>query len=143
MSRRTIWLAVAVAAVILLGGCGSTGTFADRPTPATVVNLTVYVGDHRVSVSPASAGAGPVMFIVTNQASRNEAVEVRSSDGGRALATTGPINPGGTAQVEVDFHSGDYLLATQSGASAKPSIRPAMLHIGRPRPSSNNALLQP
>ncbi len=142
MSSRTMWLAATAA--ILLGGCGSTGTFADRPTPATVVNLTVYVSDHRVSVSPASAGAGPVLFIVTNQASRNEAVEVRSSGGGRALATTGPINPGGTAQVEVDFHSGEYLLAAQqAGASAGSAIHPAMLRIGRARPSADNALLQP
>jgi hypothetical protein len=141
MSRRTICL-TAIAAM-LLGGCGSAGTFANKPRPATVVNLTVYVNDHRVSVSPASAGAGPVLFIVTNQATRNESIDVQSNSG-RALATTGPINPGGTAQVQVNFQSGDYLLATsQAGSTGGPMIHPATLRIGRPRPSASNALLQP
>jgi hypothetical protein len=132
---------------LLLAGCGSAGTFANKPRPATPVNLTVYINDHRVSVSPASVGAGPVLFIITNDATLNESVIVRSG-GGASLANTGPINPGATAQVTVDFHTGDYMIATKdsspaSSLVASTGIRSATLHIGRPRPSAQNELLQP
>jgi hypothetical protein len=141
MRRTAIGLTLLAAAG--LGGCGSAGTFANKPRPATTVNLSVYVNDRRVSISPAEVGAGPVLFIVTNQASNNEALDIRDGTG-RALATTGPINPGGTAQVQVDFRSGDYELATRApGLVRGPAIHPARLRIGRPRASADNVLLAP
>lgn len=131
-------------------GCGSIGgkaaTAARTPTP---VNLTVYVNDSRVSVSPASVGAGPVVFIVTNQASSAEALSISRAGRAGTLATTAPINPQGTTQVAVDFRPGDYTIGTtpQGGTdaslSAAPPIRPAAIHIGHARPSSSNQLLQP
>jgi hypothetical protein len=144
MRRRSISMLVSA---LLLAGCGSAGTFANKPRPATPVNLTVYINAHRVSVSPASVGAGPVLFIITNQATSNESVVVRSGSGA-SLADTGPINPGATAQVTVDFHSGDYMIATGASSAASSllastGIRPATLHIGGPRPSAANVLLQP
>ena len=148
MLTRSFLFGAAVLATAGLAGCGSAGTFANKPRPATPVNLTVYINDQRVSVSPASVGAGPVQFIVTNEASKNETLEVVS--GASALANTGPINPGGTANVTVNFSNrGDYLVSTTSssatnGARAGSSaIVPAKLHIGPPRPSASNALLQP
>jgi hypothetical protein len=138
-------VAAAMAAVALVG-CGSAGTFANKPRPATPVNLTVYINDHRVSVSPASVGAGPVQFIVTNEATKNETLEVVG--GASALANTGPINPGGTANVTVNFSNrGEYLVSTRNSsaasAAATSSIAPARLRIGPPRPSASSALLQP
>lgn len=136
--------------VLAVCGCGSIGgkaaTEARTPTP---VNLTVYVNDSRVSVSPASLGAGPVVFIVTNQASSAEALSISRAGQGGTLATTAPINPQGTTQVAVNFHPGDYTIATapQGGTDASlstaPPIRPASIHIGHARPSSSNQLLQP
>ena len=137
---------MAAAGALTLAGCGSGATFANRPRPAIPVNLTVYINDQRVSVSPASVGAGPVQFIVTNQASRNEALTVHGGAGG-ALADTGPINPGATAQVTVDFRSGEYTIATDTPGNpylhAGAAIHPATLRIGPARPSASNALLQP
>jgi hypothetical protein len=150
MSRRFFAFLASGTAAAILGGCGSTAHFADRTRPPTPVDLTVYINDARVSVSPASVGAGPVMFYVTNQASHSESLSIQPSGDGRTLATTGPINPGGgTAQVQVDFSRGDYQLTSSTGggtdaqaATAKP-ISPATLHIGASRPSSNSAVLQP
>ena len=34
--------------------CGGGSTFANKPRPATPVNLTVYINNARVSVSPSS-----------------------------------------------------------------------------------------
>jgi hypothetical protein len=140
---RTLTAFLAVGA-IGISACGSSAHFADKPRPPTPVDLTVYVNDARVSISPASVGAGPVIFYVTNQASRTESVNIESASG-RSLATTGPINPQQTAQVQVDFSSGEYRVATSGGSSVPPTrpIRAASLRIGAPRPNADNALLQP
>jgi hypothetical protein len=147
MSRRPIFALLATAAVGL-SGCGGTAHFADRSRPPTPVDLTVYISDSKVSVSPAKIGAGPVIFYVTNQASRTESLIVRSA-GGRSLASTGPINPRSTAQVQVDFNTGSYRLLTSSAAPSDAAavtgrpVTPATLRIGAPRPNADNALLQP
>jgi hypothetical protein len=135
-------LAVSALAV---SACGSSSKGATTPRPPAPVNLTVYIDNSRVSVSPTSVGAGPVAFIITNQASQAESLAVlpAGSAAGQPLANTGPINPQATAQVTVDFSSpGTYSLSTGGGGSSS-SIRAASLHIGSPRANSNNQLLQP
>ena len=58
MCRWTIgMLAVGALAV---SACGSTSQGATTPRPPAPVNLTVYIDNSRVSVSPTSVGAGPV-----------------------------------------------------------------------------------
>ena len=146
MRIRRIGQAAVIAVVV--AGCGSAG--GQSPTasrPPNPVNLTVYVNDSRVSVSPARVGAGPITFIVTNQASRAESLAI--SMGGSTLASTAPINPQGTTQVSVNFRPGRYTIATghqgknDAQLSKQSSIRPASIHIGRERDSSSNSVLQP
>jgi hypothetical protein len=143
--RRIGQLAIAALAVSACGSAGGQSPSAARPP--NPVNLTVYVNDSRVSVSPRTVGAGPLTFIVTNQASHAEALAI--TKGGSTLASTAPINPQGTTQVSVNFKPGRYILATGAAGqndaqrSKQSSIRPASLHIGRERESSNNSVLQP
>jgi hypothetical protein len=146
MRTRTIGQ-LAITALIV-SACGSAGgKSASLPRPPNPVNLTVYVNDSKVSVSPAKVGAGPITFIVTNQASHAEALAI--SMDGSTLASTAPINPQGTTQVSVDFKPGRYTIATGSQGkndaqlSKQSSIRPASIHIGRERASSSNSVLQP
>ncbi|MDQ6836221.1 MAG: hypothetical protein M3016_08550 [Actinomycetota bacterium] len=137
-------------AALSVAACGSVGgkaaTDLRAPTP---INLTVYVNDSRVSVSPSSVGAGPVVFIVTNQASGAEALAISRAGDGHPLASTAPINPQGTTQVSVNFRPGEYTIATAgSGAtdaqqSFPSSIRAASIHIGHQRKDSSSTLLQP
>lgn len=128
-------------------GCGSSTTFADRPRPPIPLNLTVYINDARVSVSPDTVGAGPIVFIVTNQASQAETLQIQS--GGQSLAATGPINPQATASVKVTVPQGEYTMTTGSGGTTDaalataPAIQSVRLHIGPPRPSGKNEVLQP
>jgi hypothetical protein len=128
---------------LAVSACGSTSQGATTPRPPAPINLTVYIDNSRVSASPTVVGAGPVAFIITNQASQAESLAVqRSGNGaGQPLANTGPINPQATAQVTVNFTSpGRYSLSTDGNGG---SIRPASIHIGKPRSSSDNQLLQP
>lgn len=148
--RKTTISTVAVA-LFAVSGCGSSGHFANEPRPAVPVNLTVYINNARVSLSPASVGAGEVVFIVTNQADKAESLTVHpAGNSSQRLARTGPINPQGTGQVAVDIsRPGEYSVSTASSARTDAalaearSIAPASLHVGQPRPSSSNTLLQP
>jgi hypothetical protein len=136
---------------VALAGCGSGSTFKNLPRPPTPVDLTVYINNSRVSVSPNSVGAGPVIFIVTNQSTKTQSLSINDGASGKPIgAGTGPINPQGTAEVTVDFNRpGEYLVATgpsgqtEAAAAQPPTIHPAALHIGAPRPNANNVLLQP
>jgi hypothetical protein len=146
MRIRTIG-AIALSAA-LATACGSTGgKSAVVLRPPSPVNLSVYISHSRISVSPASIGAGPVVFIVTNQSSRSESLAI--SDGPRALASTAPINPQGTTQVTVNVRPGTYLIttvphdATDAQRSQPPAIAGATIHVGHPRPNSSNQVLQP
>jgi hypothetical protein len=135
---------------LIVSACGSTGgKSASLSRPPSPVNLAVYVNDSRVSVSPTRVGAGPVIFVVTNQASHAESLAISKAGASQALASTAPINPQGTTQVSVDFQPGEYTIATASHGrtdaqlTQQSSIKSASIHIGRQRASSSNQLLQP
>lgn len=146
---RTTAIGILGVSAIALTACGSSKTFANRPRPPVPINLTVYINNARVSVSPRAVGAGPVVFIVTNQAASAESLAIQHKGGAASIANTGPINPQGTAQVTVNLSRGVYTVATTSKAateaarSAASPIQSATLVIGRPRPSASDQLLQP
>jgi len=147
MRRWTFGICAVIS--VTAAGCGGGTTFANKPRPPTPVNLTVYINNARVSVSPSSVGAGPVVFIVSNAADKTVSLNIGSSDG-TSIGTTGPINPQSTAQVTVDFRDpGLYKVSagatgkTQAQQNQPSSISPATLHIGKQRASGSNQLLQP
>jgi len=144
MCRRTIgMLALSALAVSACGSSSSSG--ATTPRPPAPVNVTVYVDNNRVSVAPPSVSAGPVTFIITNQASQAESLTILPSGAaaGQSLATTAPINPQATSQVTVNFTSqGGYSVFTGDGGSGS-SIQAASLHVAGARSSSDNQVLPP
>jgi hypothetical protein len=142
--RRTTIAMLAVSG-LAVSACGSSSQGATTPRPPAPVNVTVYVDNSRVSISPTEVGAGAVQFIITNQATDAESLAVvpQGSSGGQPLANTGPINPQATAQVTVNLTTpGDYSVSA-SNAGSGSSIQPATLHVGPPRASSSGQVLQP
>ena len=147
---RKTTIGMLVAATVAISGCGGgSGVSPTASRPPAPVNLTVYVNNSRVSVSPTSVGAGPVVFIVTNQANRSEALAISSANGSSTLASTAPINPQATTQVSVDFKPGNYTIATaphgstDASLAGPTSVAAASIHIGPERPSANGSLLGP
>ena len=131
---------------LAVSGCGSTSKGATAPRPPAPVNLTVYIDNRGVSVSPAAVGAGLVAFIITNQASQAESLAVlpSGSPGVQPLASTGPIDPRATAQITVDISSpGRHALSTGGDGASGPGSRAAAIRIGKRRPSSDDQLLLP
>jgi hypothetical protein len=131
----------AAVAALALAGCGSSQHFADNPRPATPIDLSVYVDNNHVSISPAHVGAGPVILYVTNQASNAQTLSIKSSKGS-PIADTGTINSGQTAQLQTDLKTGTYSVTTGAKITGA-SIVPAKLDIGKPRQNADNVLLQP
>ena len=142
---RGATIGVLALVMFALTGCGSSAHFADKARPPTPVNLTVYVNDAKISLSPSSVGAGPVIFTITNQASRAVQLTVRPAIGGAALATTAPINPQATSSVSVDFRPGQYAVgsAPQANTLSAGTISSASLRVGKSRANGNGALLAP
>jgi hypothetical protein len=146
MFRRTIGMLVLSALAVSACG-GSTSKGATTPRPPAPVNVTVYIDNSRVSVSPASVSSGPVTFIVTNQASQAESLTIlpSGSAAGQSLANTAPINPQATAQFTVNFSShGSYSVSTGGGGGASgSSIQASSIQVSGTRSSSDNQVLQP
>jgi hypothetical protein len=148
--RRTTLGMLGLMASLGVSACGGSKHFANLPRPPAPVNLTVYVNDQRVSVSPSSVGAGPVVFIITNQASNAESLVVTSAGSSSSLADTGPISPQGTAQLTVDLKNpGQYTVgiapnnSTEAAAATPTGIQSAVVRVGSQRPSSSNQVGQP
>jgi hypothetical protein len=125
-----------------LPACGEEEDHANRERPAASINVTAAIIDGRINVSPDSIGAGPIRLIVTNQTDSAQEItfetdEVGGGSGG-ITQTTSPINPSGTATLEVDVREGEYAIS-----AADDGIRPASVDVGAPRASAQNELLQP
>jgi hypothetical protein len=145
MRRTTIGLLAFSA--IAISACGSSQQVASRPRPPVPVNLTVYINNQHVLVSPRFVGAGPVIFTVTNQSTRTQTLAIK---GALVPIATGPITPQATTQFQVNFRRpGIYTLIsspvarTQAARALPSAIQSALLRIGRPRPSADNVLLLP
>jgi len=135
----------AAAAVALLTGCGADTSYRNSPRPASPITVTASISSQRVLVSPTRFGAGPITLVVTNQTGRSRELVLQSNQQAGSGTTapgpqaTGPINPQGTASLKADLTEGSYVVNVRGGAG----IRPAALHVGHPRSSAQNQLLQP
>lgn len=136
--RRWPLAALVVAATWALAACGSTTNYANDPRPAAPVAVSAAVADGRVTVSPARIGAGPIRLTVANLSRKSLEVLVDPVDASGAGARSGPINPQGTAQLQLQVSQGSYRLKTGRGTFA-----PATLRVGAKRKSAQNELLLP
>ena len=140
--RRTPTRLLLLLTFVLAGCGGGDDDYANRPRPAAPINVTAAITDSRISVSPRSFGAGPIVMIVSNQSSSAQEVtfatdELGGSEPGRTFSTT-PINPRGVATLKVDVREGDWELSTGDNG-----VRSAAVTVGKPRKSAQDDLLQP
>ena len=129
-------------AVVAFAACGSDDERENALRPAAPINVTAAIDDRRVRVSPRSFGAGPVVFVISNQSGVPQEVtfetdEINGGAGG-IRRTSAPIIARGTGTLKVDVREGTYRLSTSGD-----DIRPAAVEVSRPRPSAQNELLQP
>src|SRR4051812_6249287 len=90
-----------IAALVALGlavsGCGDDDDYKNELRPPAPINVTAFVSAKRISVSPATFGAGPIVVIVTNQSNSSQDVTFQTerdvAAGADVAQSTGPINP--------------------------------------------------
>ena len=132
---------MAVLALALFSGCGSDADYANDPRPPSPITVSASISQGKVSVSPASFGAGPVTLIIANltddaQTITLETQELSQKSGIKQTSTV--INPQGTGQLKVDVPEGTYVVGVD-----RDGIREATVKVSRERPSSQDQLLQP
>ncbi len=145
-----VWsIVILVAVASALAGCGSSGgTAVSRAGPPNPLSVSVLITNSRVVASPARFGAGPVLFTVTNQASRARTLQIFRGRGRLRVADTAPLNPQGSTQVSLVFNQGRYTLSAGSRARSDaqlgaPQTQPLTIVVGRTRRSSGSTLLTP
>jgi hypothetical protein len=139
---RPVLGAIACAAALALSSCGGGGDYDNKLRPPSPINITAFVSDKAVSVSPSEFGAGPIVLIVTNQSAKAQDLTIEtdqlSASTPGVKQSTGPISPRGTGRLKIDVKSGSYTVHTGSDA-----IQPAKLTVGAERASAQNQVLQP
>jgi hypothetical protein len=138
--RATTAGAVLFASV--LAGCGDEGgDYANKPRPATPINVTAAISDKKISISPKEFGAGPVVIIVSNQTGAEQTLTLQTEELGGSKPglkqKTDPIAPRGTGTLKADVREGSYALSASEGPKA------ASLEVGPERKSAQDELLAP
>jgi hypothetical protein len=132
---------VAVLAVCF-AACGAESDYQNKPRPPSPINATVAIDGKRVRVSPGTFGAGPVVFIISNQSGSAQRVTFETDELGAAHGgikrSTDTIGARSTGQLTVDAKEGAYTLSASTGG-----IRPAPVEVSARRASSQNDLLLP
>ena len=143
--RRNPGRLAAAAAILFasgLAGCGGEdGDYANKPRPATPINVTAAISDKKISISPKEFGAGPVVIIVSNQTGAEQKVTLQTEElGGNQPGlkeSTDPIAPRGTGTLKADVREGAYALSTSDGPKA------VNFEVGSARKSAQDELLAP
>jgi hypothetical protein len=140
---KTRWgvIALLAAAVLvsLASGCGG-GDFKNKPRPPVPIELTGVIQPDKVTVSPNSFGAGPVLITISNQTPDAHTVTL---EGETVKERVGPVNPQDTATIQKALPEGTFEVRAGSTVAVPKEIQPAVLKVGRARSNSNNRLLLP
>ena len=144
MRRNPGKLATASAVLFasVLAGCGDEGgDYANKPRPATPINVTAAISDKKISISPKEFGAGPVVIIVSNQTGAKQRVTLETDElagkQGGLKQSTDPIAPRGTGTLKADVREGSYALSVSDGP------KPVSFDVGPARKSAQDQLLEP
>ena len=134
--------ATAVLFATVLAACGDDGgDYANKPRPATPINVTAAISDKKISVSPKEFGAGPVVIIVSNQTGAEQKVTLQTEELGGdqpgLKQSTDPIAPRGTGTLKADVREGTYALSASDGPKA------VSFDVGPARKSAQDQLLEP
>jgi hypothetical protein len=137
-TRRRTACALALGSSLGLPACGGPD-HENRERPPASITVTAAIGEERIRVSPRRFGAGPIRLVISNQtASAQELTFETTGDEAGLTETTAPINPSGTATLELDVTQGAYSMMT-----ADDGVRPAAVSVGAPRESAQNELMLP
>ena len=138
--RRALVLVAALSCGV--SACGGGGDdYANKPRPATPINVTAAISTKKVSVSPKTFGAGPIVVIISNQTDVPQILVLETQELGGSKpglrVRSNPIGPRDTGTMKVDVREGTYELSARGGVKA------ANLEVSGDRTSAQQELLEP
>jgi hypothetical protein len=128
-----VWIAV-LAAAALVSGCVGNESYPNNPKPPAVLNITVFVGEADIAVSPEPFGAGPARFIITNQTGTNQKVLLSTDQFDRETL----VGKGQTVNFKQTVEPGDLTISSSNTAADAKTVE-----VGPQRPTSQHDLNQP
>jgi hypothetical protein len=143
MRTRIVGALSAMALVVAAAGCGSSDSYDNAERPPAPINVAINLTPDRVFISPDRIGAGPVVLLVSNQSGRSREVtlEAPARSGSSCVdgsASSGPINPQGTARVQLPLVEGRCVVGVVDAR-----LQPAPLTVGPTRRTAQDDVLQP
>src|SRR3954451_9806050 len=106
MQARLPQAAAALMVAIAAAGCGGDDGHPNESRPPSPINVSAAITEARVAVSPRRFGAGPIVLIVSNQTEQARSVTFETDEidgsGPGVRETTSPINPAGTARIQLE-----------------------------------------
>lgn len=119
--------------------CGD-DDFKNDPRPPVPIQITGVITEERLTVSPNSFGAGPIVLTISNQTPDAHTV---SLEGEGIEERVGPVSPEATATIQKTLKQGQYVVKPNSEGATSREIRPATVVVGKPRASASDELLLP
>src|SRR4051794_29628045 len=95
---------LALVSVAALAGCGG-GDFKNDPRPSPPIELTGVIQPSRVTVSPPTVGAGPVLITISNQTDDTHSVTL---SGGSVQQQSAQVAPSDTTTIRRTLAPGVY-----------------------------------
>ena len=124
-----------------IAACGGGADYANKPRPPSPINITAAISTKKISISPKSFKAGPIVVIISNQTDQSQTVTLQTQELGGSQPgvkqTSNPIDPRGTGTMKVDVRKGTYEI------SAKGGVEAATVEVGSERASAQDDLLEP
>jgi hypothetical protein len=136
---RGIAALLALVSAAALSACGD-DDFKNDPRAPVPIELTGVIQPGRVTVSPRSVGAGPVMITISNQTDDPHSVTL---SGGSVEQRVNNVGPSDTTTIRRTLAPGTYEVSAGEAAAVAKEIRPASLKVGQERPSSSTDVSLP
>lgn len=125
----------------LAAGCGGGSDYANKDRPPSPINVTAAISTKKVTISPKTFGAGPIVLIISNQTGGKQKVTVQTQELGGSKPgikeTSNTIDARGTGTMKIEVREGDYEISATGGVKA------AKLTVGKERTSAQDQLLEP
>ncbi|MGK2878622.1 MAG: hypothetical protein ACSLFF_08640 [Solirubrobacterales bacterium] len=125
---------VVLATVLAVSGCAGNESYPNNPKPPANLNVSVFVGEDQIALSPNPFGAGPTRFVITNQTGTNQKVLISTEQFDREVE----VGVGQTVNFKQTVEPGDLSISTDNSAADS-----AELVVGPKRPSAQQDLNQP
>jgi hypothetical protein len=134
-------LILAAAACCAISACGGGNDYANKPRPPAPINVTAAISTKKISISPKTFGAGPIVVVISNQTNSPQVLTLQTQELGGSKPgikeTSETIGPRDTGTMQVNVREGQYQV------SAKGGVQSATLKVGKERRSAQDQLLQP